>query len=365
MKTIPNLAAVLLKAMIASTASLLAFSLFTLEFHEAVMLSMVGFIVVGLHVCVLGPPIIMLLDHLKWARPFQYGAAGFAAGVLSITAWFFALPPPRSQTDSTSVLSDICIWGALGAISALVAWHARNRSPLRSAVNAQCKIPESKREPESKQEPEIKAEPETKQERLVRPRYCQRCGQTFRPKPQPRGREMCVVCTDCEPFEAERCHASQRRELEQESLGVALIFNKLLSQLYGRYYASPDSPQPLSAPELQFFALTCLDNELYSSGYWSNFFYSSGHLYDHAIEALDRMGAIRSRDISIQAKERFFGTSPVPSDNDVRQAIMAPSKRISVKDLDQQYRRDPDNLQKRRLAFAQEHGLYVATAQLP
>jgi hypothetical protein len=124
-----------------------------------------------------------------------------------------------------------------------------------------------------------------------------------------------------------------------------------------------------SEPERRYFAATLLKGEVYNGGFDQFFSNSSGDYYCTAVDALEEIGALASLNLVREASNLIFGKRGPPVDRAERWQIMGGKtgrlaellkryRRASrLERLDKQFWEDPDQLEDRLIAYAEQQGL--------
>jgi hypothetical protein len=166
------------------------------------------------------------------------------------------------------------------------------------------------------------------------------------------------LCAPCRGGYRQRIEAGKReREREQEYERSAE--RKYWLALVARINAPGGGFDQLAPHEKTYFAVSSLIGEVYNGGFDQFFFNSSGALYAYALDGLFEIGAERSASLLGQAKDILFGNDPIPLDTDDRRRRAREVTQDSrLEALDKAFWADPDELAKRRKAYAVTHALY-------
>jgi len=116
----------------------------------------------------------------------------------------------------------------------------------------------------------------------------------------------------------------------------------------------------LAHTEKLYYAVRLLDGEVYNGGFHQYFFNSSSTHYAYAEEGLIVVGADRTLELLLDAKELVFPGIGVPEATGERRQALRSLPRpndLRLAELDSQYYKDPDGLADRIEAFAREHNL--------
>lgn len=153
-----------------------------------------------------------------------------------------------------------------------------------------------------------------------------------------------------------------------ESLKTYDPFRELWKSLVER--SSLDrSLSKLSLQEQKYFVVSLLEGEVYNGGFDQFFSNSSGDYYCLAVDGLEELGALSSLSLVKEAADTIFGKRGPPADQEKRWRIMdAKTRRLSevltrykktsrLERLDKQFWEDPDQLDDRLRAYAEQEGL--------
>jgi hypothetical protein len=134
------------------------------------------------------------------------------------------------------------------------------------------------------------------------------------------------------------------------------------SSLVKRAHASGSGFDALSETEKKYFAVCSLNGEVHNGGFQQFFYNSSGALYGNAIAGLEEMGASESLLLLQRAKQVFFDFADVPLDTGSRRRLLdgnsSHSRESRSEELDELFRKDPDDLVGRIERYARSHDLY-------
>lgn len=133
----------------------------------------------------------------------------------------------------------------------------------------------------------------------------------------------------------------------------------------------------LSKTEQRYFAVSLLEGEVFNGGFDQFFSNSSGDYYQLAVDGLQELGALSSLGLVKEAAHAIFGEHGPPADRTKRWEVMdARAQKLSdvlkryeqtsrLDDLDEQFCRDPDQLQDRLRAYAEQEGLIIPFLKEP
>jgi hypothetical protein len=187
---------------------------------------------------------------------------------------------------------------------------------------------------------------------------CARCGVSILSTTAARNGGLCVPCSN---GTREHIEESKRRAIEERELERTDPIQIYWRALEARVDAADSGLPDLSDAERQYYAVNCLEDEVYNGGFDQFFFNSSGALYEHAERGLEAIGALHSLALLRTAKDILFRAKPVPTDTAKRRThlrLKAVQGRIGrLEPLDDQFWKDPDVLGPRLRQFATEHKL--------
>ena len=137
---------------------------------------------------------------------------------------------------------------------------------------------------------------------------------------------------------------------------------ELWLSLVERVDKGPDGFAGLSVDEKLYFAVRLLDGEVYNGGFEQFFHNSSGEYFDEAARGLKLLEAESTLSVFLQATKILFGDSTPSKDRGARWEQMkslpdspvdqVPDWYVELESLDQQYCKDPDNLDEKLDEFA-------------
>ena len=149
-----------------------------------------------------------------------------------------------------------------------------------------------------------------------------------------------------------------REHSERDETDPARIYWRALVE---RVYKTETGFEGLSEPEKKYFAVCCLEGEVYNGGF-DQFFSNSVGYFQYALAGLEDMGAERALELLRRAKQVLFDFGDVPSDTEVRRARMrkdsSRSRDSRAKELDELYWKDPDSLADKLEEYARAHKLF-------
>lgn len=168
-----------------------------------------------------------------------------------------------------------------------------------------------------------------------------------------------------ERLEAEKKLREEERERERTDPD-----RKLWLSIVEEVYYSPLGFDGLSHPKKLYFALGCLEGELYNGGFHQYFSNSSGSHYSYAEEGLIAIGALQTLELLQQAKVELFSSGSVPVDTAERRVSLSRYREShpvgadsqELDRLDNRYWLDVEQIGVRMKAFARDNKLVVETA---
>lgn len=115
-----------------------------------------------------------------------------------------------------------------------------------------------------------------------------------------------------------------------------------------------------SQAERLYYAVRCLNGEVFNGGFHQYFFNSSGNDYQSALEGLLAMGATQSLKLLRDAKALMYGDADISTERDDAIRVMYDPDVVAALDrLDQAFWAEPDGLSGRLRTFARQSGLYA------
>jgi hypothetical protein len=169
------------------------------------------------------------------------------------------------------------------------------------------------------------------------------------------------MCVPCKMGTREAIDAGIIRNKEEREREKTDPFRRLWLTLVHRVYETPEGFNGLSEVEREYFAVGCVDLELYNGGFHQYFFNSSADHYKYAVQGFVKMGGIHSLALLQQAKEVVFASAEVPEITGFRRialsSLITESMHKALAQLDHKYCQDPDKLESRLDNFARANGL--------
>lgn len=150
-----------------------------------------------------------------------------------------------------------------------------------------------------------------------------------------------------------------REHRERDKTDPARIYWRALVE---RVYKTETGFEGLSEPEKKYFAICCLEGEVYNGGFDQFFSNSSGSYFQYALAGLEDLRAERALELLRRAKQVLFDFADVPSDTETRRALMrknaSRSRDLRAEEFDKLYWNDPDSLADKLEEYAREHKLF-------
>jgi hypothetical protein len=191
---------------------------------------------------------------------------------------------------------------------------------------------------------------------------CTECGALILPATADATGGKCMACQQGirASMEASRAYYQRLKEYDPyRELWVSLVER-----------SSPDHDLTgWSEQEKRYFAAGLLEGEIHNGGFDQYFSNTSGRYYSIAVDALKEIEAFRSLEIVEKAAAILFGKrSPPESQEDRWRILYAKTRKFSafltrrrraaeLEQLDKQFWGDPDRLNDRLMAYAEEHDL--------
>lgn len=189
---------------------------------------------------------------------------------------------------------------------------------------------------------------------------CSTCGASILVTTAMRNEGKCVPCKNGtrESIEESRRWHREQRELAKTPSPARIYW----SELVDRVHKGQCGFETLSDIEKRYFAVCCLEGEVYNGGFDQFFSNSSGSYYEHALNGLADMGAVESIQLLRKAKQVLFDFSEISTDTGARRNFLrkksSPSTDVRLGQLDALFRQDPDSLMERIEQYASAHELY-------
>lgn len=190
---------------------------------------------------------------------------------------------------------------------------------------------------------------------------CSKCDALILPSTAERTGGVCMACKQGIRESIEESKAFYEKQKEYDP------YSELWSSLVGRVHGDNGAFDNLSKPEKIYFAVSCLDGEVYNGGMHQFFSNSSGEFYAEAIEGLTLLEAAESLSLLRCAAKILFGDAFPPKDRQQRWALMKqysdyenepmPEWSMELEKIDRQYWKDPDDLSDLLINYVGESGL--------
>lgn len=190
---------------------------------------------------------------------------------------------------------------------------------------------------------------------------CSKCDALILPSTAERAGGVCMACKQGIRESIEESKAFYEKQKEYDP------YSELWSSLVGRVHGDNGAFDNLSKPEKIYFAVSCLDGEVYNGGMHQFFSNSSGEFYAEAIEGLTLLEATESLSLLRCATKILFGDAFPPKDRQQRWALMKqysdyenepmPEWSMELEKIDRQYWKDPDDLGDLLINYVEESGL--------
>jgi len=194
---------------------------------------------------------------------------------------------------------------------------------------------------------------------------CSKCGAPILLTTASKNNGLCMPCKGGyrESIEARKREIREEREADRTD-----PYRKLWLSLVQQVYDSSAGFDGFSNDQKLYFAVGCLEGEIYNGGFHQYFFNSSASYYGYAEEGLTAIGASQTRQLLNEAKNILFPSQPVPAAIGERRQKLQEligseqdgtklSQRLS--DLDTRYYLDSEEIATRMKAFARDRGLLI------
>lgn len=162
---------------------------------------------------------------------------------------------------------------------------------------------------------------------------------------------------------------TRKREIDEERERERTDpYRRLWLSLMEQVYRSSTGFDGLSHPQKLYFAVGCLEGDVYNGGFHQYFFNDSGTYYAYAEEGLITIGALQTCEMLNEAKHVLFASDAVPVKmSERRNALQERMKTESeaamlsqkLDDLDRRYWLDSEGIGARMKALAHDCGLLI------
>lgn len=150
-----------------------------------------------------------------------------------------------------------------------------------------------------------------------------------------------------------------REERERDKTDPARSYWRTLVQ---RVHKTEAGFEGLAEAEKKYFAVCCLEGEVYNGGFDQFFSNSSGSYFPYAVAGLQELRAERALELLRRAKQVLFDFADVPLDTETRRTLMrmnvSQSRDQRSEELDKLYWKDPDSLAEKLEEYARGHNLF-------
>ena len=171
------------------------------------------------------------------------------------------------------------------------------------------------------------------------------------------------LCMPCKGGYRERMEAAKKLDQEERERDRTDPFRKLWLSLVHQIHDSSAGFDGLSHPEKLYFAVGCLEGDVYNGGFHQYFFNDAGSYYPLAEEGLISIGAFQTLELLKLAKEVLFASETVPVNTIERRRMLPhyPESNLEkcawsakLDDLDKRYWEDSEAISERMRTFARE-----------
>ncbi|MGB2739104.1 MAG: DUF4375 domain-containing protein [Cognaticolwellia sp.] len=155
---------------------------------------------------------------------------------------------------------------------------------------------------------------------------------------------------------------TKKNAIKERELDKTCPFRAYWRNLVDRVYDESLGFTSLNEEEKLYYSVCVLIGEVYNGGFVQFFDNSAGAQYRYAELGLIRMQAKASLTLLRQAKSSLFGSQSVPNDQTERWSVMRhKTDEPDVDNLDTEFYKDTDNLDKKTEVFAIKYGLVKYT----
>ena len=174
------------------------------------------------------------------------------------------------------------------------------------------------------------------------------------------------LCMPCKGGYRESIEARKREIHEERERDRTNPDRRLWLSLVEQVHHSATGFDGLSHPEKLYFAIGCLEGDVYNGGFHQYFFNDSASYYAYAEEGLIAIGALQTCELLNEAKHVLFAAEAVPVKvSERRNALQghmktepeAAKSSQKLDDLDTRYWLDSEGIGARMKAFARDHEL--------
>jgi hypothetical protein len=192
---------------------------------------------------------------------------------------------------------------------------------------------------------------------------CVECGALILPTTAVKNDGKCAPCKGGYRVDLE---ASRKWQEEQKALHDApdsVYWRSLVNRVHGE----DNGFEKLPENEKLYFAVCCLNGEVFNGGFYQYFSNSSSDYYTYAVEGLKALGATKCLAILEEAKNAVFNGMDVPKDWSVRNSLL-PELSDDVEEdevlrkldtVDARFYEDPDSLFDLLQQFGIQHHFWV------
>lgn len=167
----------------------------------------------------------------------------------------------------------------------------------------------------------------------------------------------------CKGGYRESIEARKREIQEERETELSDPYRRLWLSLVNQVCHSAAGFDGLSHSQKLYFAIGCLEGDVYNGGFHQYFFNESGSYYVFAEEGLIAIGALQTCELLNEAKYVLFGSEAVPMKiRERREALMDLQKNESatarlnekLDQIDSRFYEDAEGIETRMEAFARD-----------
>jgi len=172
------------------------------------------------------------------------------------------------------------------------------------------------------------------------------------------------VCMACKQGIRKNLDSTKKYYEEQRKPDPVRDYWKVLVH---RVHHTPEGFYGLSPTERTYYAVCLFEGEIYNGGVHQFFYNSSGNFYSEVIAGLQELGAIKSLELLLLAKQVLFSDVDLPAATAERREILpwwpkdktapTPAWSVELDSIDGKFYADPDKLGERLRYYALYHKL--------
>jgi hypothetical protein len=190
---------------------------------------------------------------------------------------------------------------------------------------------------------------------------CTTCGAMILPATAGATGGVCMACKNGIRKNLERAKAFYAEQRKPDPA------RDYWSELVNRVYETPEGFSGLSPVERVYYAVCVFEGEVYNGGVHQFFSNSAGNYYPTVVAGLNELGATRSLELLLQARQALFPDVEPPTDWEARRAVLpwwpedetapTPGWSIEIDGINKELWKDSDKLCQRLQDYATRHNL--------